>query len=219
MLKKIFFIVMITATAGFIAGCDGSSSGSDTIPFLLTEVSTIGSIGGLSIDYIELYNSTDEDIDLTGYYFGDSEYETEDESETIEDYCHVIPSTFSVNEWDTTTVTGTEITGSWVEGTTVNEEAAIIPAGGYLIILFTNDLAIDNAVSKTLLPASWNEFEDDGTGITENTVDADFSGNTYLTIPEGLKNSKAEGVYIYKPGESMATTFSPMKQMNRTLMV
>jgi|GEM_PF-2949651 len=192
MLKKMFLIVVIAGIAVYFTACDNSGS-SVTYPFYLTEVSTSGDIGGLTFDYIELYNSTDEDIDLTGYYFGDKE-DTDD--------AHEVSSTVSVNVWSAAN-------SAWEGDTGTTEtvgDAAVIPAGGYLIVLFTNDLEIDDAVSKTTLPASWIESDDDG-DIT-HTVGADFAGSTYLTIPEGLKGSKAEGVYIYKAdGTTKATEF------------
>lgn len=181
MLKIFFLISVMLATAGFFAGCDGSSN---TYSFYLTEVSTSGDVGGLTVDYIELYNSTDEDIDLTGYNFGDSE--------DPEDH-YAVTSSVTVNEWSTTTDSEGVVTGEWVSGDTeIAGSSAVIPAGGYLIILFSNDFEIDDAVSKTTLPESWI----DGDEIV--TVGAGFSGETYLTIPAGLKGSKAEGVYMYK---------------------
>jgi len=186
MLKKIFLIMVISATAGICASCDGSSKYS----FYLTEVSTSGDVGGLTVDYIELYNSTDENIDLTGYYFGDQE---------DPDHHYAVTSTVSVNEWNATN-------SEWesdTETTVAVGNAAIIPAGGYLIILFSNDFEIDDAVSKTTLE-SWID------GETYLVGDA-YSGETYLTIPEGLKGSNPdgdEGVYIYKTdGTTKATTF------------
>ncbi len=188
MLKKMFMIVVIAGTACFFAACDDSGS-SVTYPFYLTEVSTSGSVGGLTVDYIELYNSTNEDVDVTGYYFGDSE--------DAEDH-YAVTSSAAVNVWNATD-------SAWegdAESTEAVGDTAVIPAGSYLIILFSDDFAIDNAVSKTTLPESWIDDEETA------AVDTGFVGETYLTIPAGLKGSKAEGVYIYKSdGTTKATTF------------
>jgi len=196
MLKKKYFIIVIVVCVLFLFSCDLDVSYDDGYSFYLTEVSTSGSVGGLSVDYIELYNSTDEDIDLTGYYFGDSE--------DIED-CYLVGSNLSTNEWDSDAT-------DWTT-TTTTTETTVIPANGYLIILFSNDFAITDAVSKTILE-TWTDGED------TQTVEASFAGNEYLTIPAGLKASKAEGVYIYDGEESEVTnsfTYEEDEQGNDTV--
>ena len=180
--KNKYFILILLISFGFLVGCDSSTSYDFGYSFDLTEVSTSGSVGGLSVDYIELHNTTDEDIDLTGYYFGDSEGASE---------CHQVESTLSINEWDSDN-------SVWTAANTT-DESTVIPANGYLIVLFSNDFAIDDSMSKTEL-VSWID-EDSET----QTVDTEFANIEYLTVPEGLKASKAEGVYIYDSEESQAT--------------
>jgi hypothetical protein len=182
MYKKKYLILVLLVSIGFLIGCDSTISDDFEYSFNLTEVSTSGSVGGLSVDYIELYNNTDEDIDLTGYYFGDSEGYSD---------CHQVTSTLSINEWDSTN-------SQWT-GDNTTSESVVIPANDYLIILFSNDFEIDDEMSKTEL-VTWID-EDSET----QTVDDEFANIEYLTVPEGLKASKAEGVYIYDSEGSQAT--------------
>lgn len=185
MLKKIYLFLFLIVSSFVLFSCDIASVFDLEDSFLLTEVSTSGSIGGLSVDYIELQNQTDEDITLTGYYFGDSE--------DVDD-CYEISMTFDVNEWD-------DSNSEWVS-TKSSSEAPVIPANGYLIILFSNDFAIDEVVSFTELETWYDDGE-------EQTVDDEFSNITYLTVPAGLKDSKAEGVYIFDEDKTqVANTFT-----------
>jgi hypothetical protein len=180
--KNLFILVLVVSVVGFVS-CDLTTSYGDEYSFYLTEVSTSGSVGGLSVDYIELYNSTDEDIDLTGYYFGDSEDITE---------CYVVESSLRVNEWSS-------VTSEWTSADDTDTEATIIPSNSYLIVLFSNDFAISDAVSKTDL-VTWIDKESE-----TQTVEDEFADIIYLTVPAGLKDSKAEGVYIYDSEGNQAT--------------
>lgn len=184
MFKKKYLIIVLFISVGFLIGCDSTISDDFEYSFNLTEVSTSGSVGGLSVDYIELHNNTDEDIDLTGYYFGDSEEYSE---------CHEVTSSLSINEWDS-------VNSQWTS-TNTTSESVVIPADGYLIILFSNDFAIDDAMSKTEL-VTWIDED-----LDTQTVDDEFANIEYLTVPEGLKASKAEGVYIYDSVGVQATNF------------
>lgn len=179
MIKKNYLIAGLLSSACILSGCDLTTSYDLGYSFYLTEVSTSGSVGGLSVDYIELYNATDEEIDLSGYYFGDEE--------DLEE-CHEVESTLYLNEWG----------GSDWAYTDTADEVPKIPANGYLIILYSNDFAIQDDMSVTDL-VSWVD------GDSDQTVDDEFENIEYLTVPEGLKVSKAEGVYIYDSEGSQAT--------------
>ncbi|MGD1823047.1 MAG: lamin tail domain-containing protein [Pleomorphochaeta sp.] len=184
-MKKIKYLFVSIICMIILFGCELSTGFDLGYSFYITEVSTSGSVGGLSVDYVELYNNTDEDIDLTGYYFGDSEGYSN---------CYEVKSTLSLNEWDSTNL-------EWVS-TTTTDSSVIIKANDYLLILYSNDFKIVDEISMTEL-VTW---EDDG---ETQTVDDEFSNIEYLTIPEGLKGSKAEGVYIYdSEGNEVTNTFT-----------
>lgn len=185
MMKSKYFVLTVIASVFLLFGCDLTLS--YDYSFYITEVSTSSSVGGLSVDYIELYNVTDEDIDLSGYYFGDSE--------GIDD-CHQVTLPLSINQWDSET-------SQWISDTTTTD-APTIPANGYLIVLYSNDFAIDDEMSITQL-VTWTEEDEDE--VETHTVDDEYSNINYLTVPEGLKDSKAEGVYIYNSVGEQATTF------------
>lgn len=187
MVKRKGFVIAIIVSFFVLFSCDLTSSYEYEYSFYITEVSTSSSIGGLSVDYIELYNVTDEDIDLTGYYFGDSEGISE---------CYELTSTLSLNQWDSDN-------SQWYSDTTTSD-SVVIPSNGYLIILYSNDFAIDDEMSMTEL-VTWTDGE--GEDLETHTVDDEYSSIEYLTVPEGLKDSKAEGVYIYNSDEEQATTF------------
>ncbi len=186
MLRKRYFVLVLLVCSLVLFSCDLINDTDSGYSFYLTEVSTSGSIGGLSVDYIELYNPTDEDIDLTGYFFGDSEGVTEG---------YEVTSTLNINEWDS-------VDSEWTSTNTSND-TYVIPANNYLIILYSNDFAITDAISETHL-VTWVD-EDSET----QSVDAGFDDLEYLTVPEGLKGSKSEGVYIYdSEGSQMTNSFT-----------
>ena len=187
MTKRKCCIIAIVVSVFILIGCELDYSYDYEYSFYITEVSTSSSVGGLSVDYIELYNVTDEDIDLSGYYFGDSEGVDE---------CHEVTSTLSINQWDSDT-------SQWYSDSTTSD-LPVIPANGYLIVLYSNDFEIDEEMSITELE-TWSDGE--GDDIEIHTVDDEYSEIQYLTVPEGLKDSKAEGVYIYNSDGEQATTF------------
>lgn len=187
MIRRYSEILVLVVSVLLFFSCDLITDDDSGYDFYLTEVSTSGSVGGLSVDYIELYNPNDEEIDLTGYYFGDSEGVSA---------CHEVILPLSLNQWDSDN-------SEWTStGTSTSDESYKIPANGYLIILFSNDFMIDDAVSNTLL-ISWIEDS------VDQTVAAAFADTEYLTVPEGLKAGKAEAVYIYDPdGAQAANSFT-----------
>jgi len=181
-LQKILMLALVSGIL-VVSGCDLFVDSDTDYSFYITEVSTSGSVGGLSVDYIELYNPNEEDIDLTGYYFGDSE--------DLSD-CYEVSSSLTINEWDS-------VEETWTVGSSSTETISI-PAEGYRIILYSNDFAVTDEISLTNL-VSW--IDDDEV----QSVDDQFSGIEYLTVPAGLKDSKAEGVYIYDADGNQATEF------------
>jgi len=97
-------------------------------PVVINEVSAANTVAaneyGKRNDWIELYNTTDHDIDLEGMYL------TDDPSEP-EKYC-ITKTTFEANgQWSMVNGQRLMVNGQW---SMVNGQSTIIPAHGYFIV-------------------------------------------------------------------------------------
>ena len=134
---------MANTTQGF---AEISMVGSDTAGVTINEVSTVSTARSGDSDWVEIYNGSSENIDLTGYYLSDSRDDT---------------TKWMIGD-SSVKAGGYKVIDKYVDGSTT-EELTISMSGETLYLFSPQGLLLDEFETGVLRPGVSRGIYDDGT--------------------------------------------------------